>query len=670
MKKTSKKLVVTSLLMASVLPFIGNITEAKADGAKEVKALVKSDLEKAKDELKEAEEKKESLNRDLAQAKDEVKKLQSDKQSLLDKIKNIESEDKEYQEKVDKEKTLKEIDQELEDLGNRIDDATKKVSEASTAFDLAKKNYETERDNNKKQGEKEFVGEDKSKELEEKYNVADALVKDNEKKHAKIQEQVSPKIDQQNKLKEEKNAVNEFFETYEKDNEADKENLAYKKFKQEQTEKYGKNDEKIQQLQTEIDLSANASKSLMENIANDRKNAEEAYKTFRKHKLSLNMNEDYKKANIKEDNIDQAIEDNARKKVEADGELASARQKREDLEREIKGLKDQEINNKKEQYRLEAASKWIESLLEAKTDAFVQEKEAALREANERYKGKLQAVKLKGQTLAKDIENKTNNLRDAWIDENLRKQDADDIIYNAENFKNLKRFIQEKKANNSKENQEKIDRLKNLMDQKSDILSQKSKDLKELGDRDNELRTKKNKLGSVSPDDLRMAKEKLAQNKLEKENTLKEIEQVDEKIKNKNVEKIESDLEACKANINRLTTYIANYGKAKPKKKEEKKDGLKDRIIDLGRVGDGYGISLAKMELVKMDTSRRLKNSYERLKRVYRKSMSAVENSRQYLNRTQNLTSSQRAKLEKLLEKQEKLLKKIQILIEKFERDI
>ena len=77
-----KKIIITSLMMASVLPFMGKIETARADEGKNLNEKAKSELDQAKENLKSAQDKKTNLEKDLDQAKKDAAKNQEEKEAL------------------------------------------------------------------------------------------------------------------------------------------------------------------------------------------------------------------------------------------------------------------------------------------------------------------------------------------------------------------------------------------------------------------------------------------------------------------------------------------------------------------------------------------------------------------------------------------------------------
>ena len=81
-----KKIIITSLMMASVLPFIGGMETARADEAKSLNEKAKSELEKAKENLNEANDKKVKLEKELANAKEQAELNLREKENLENQL--------------------------------------------------------------------------------------------------------------------------------------------------------------------------------------------------------------------------------------------------------------------------------------------------------------------------------------------------------------------------------------------------------------------------------------------------------------------------------------------------------------------------------------------------------------------------------------------------------
>lgn len=145
-----KRIIVTSLIMASVLPFIGGIESVRADEATSFIDKTKSDLDQAKEKLRLAQAEKENLENKLQQAKSSALKIEEEKQQDLDKRAKIEENLKANEVIIAKEQKINELLAEEKALDERVKIAEMDLDNAQIAYNEAQKAYETEKENQKK----------------------------------------------------------------------------------------------------------------------------------------------------------------------------------------------------------------------------------------------------------------------------------------------------------------------------------------------------------------------------------------------------------------------------------------------------------------------------------------------------------------------------------------
>ena len=145
-----KRIIVTSLIMASVLPFIGGIESVRADEATSFIDKTKSDLDQAREKLRLAEAEKANLENKLQQAKSSALKIEEEKQQDLDKRAKIEENLKANEVIIAKEQKINELLAEEKALDERVKIAEMDLDNAQIAYNEAQKAYETEKENQKK----------------------------------------------------------------------------------------------------------------------------------------------------------------------------------------------------------------------------------------------------------------------------------------------------------------------------------------------------------------------------------------------------------------------------------------------------------------------------------------------------------------------------------------
>lgn len=148
-----KRIIVTSLIMASVLPFIGGVESVRADEAISFIDKIKSDLDQAKEKLRLAYDEKANLEKKLQQAKNEASKIEEEKQQGLDKLAKIEENLKANEEILAKEQKINELLAQEKALDEGVKIVEMDLDKAQIAYNEAKKAYETEKENSNKNSE-------------------------------------------------------------------------------------------------------------------------------------------------------------------------------------------------------------------------------------------------------------------------------------------------------------------------------------------------------------------------------------------------------------------------------------------------------------------------------------------------------------------------------------
>lgn len=148
-----KRIIVTSLIMASVLPFIGGVESVRADEVTNFIDKTKSDLDQAKEKLRLAQAEKANLENKQQQAKNDALKIEEEKQQDLDKLAKIEENLKANEEIIAKEQKINELLAQGKALDERVKIAEMDLDKAQIAYNEAQKAYETEKENQKKNPE-------------------------------------------------------------------------------------------------------------------------------------------------------------------------------------------------------------------------------------------------------------------------------------------------------------------------------------------------------------------------------------------------------------------------------------------------------------------------------------------------------------------------------------
>lgn len=660
MKKN--RIIITSLVMASVLPFVGGVNSARADEIKNISEKAKSDLDMARENLKEAEEKKTQLVNELEQAKKAAAEKLEEKKSEEDKLAIVEDNIKNNEAIIEKDSEIKKIDKELESLGKQISQAEKEAQQAQEKVKQAEKAYEKAK-NQSPDGEK-FIPEDKREELKKQYEAADDILTQNKKKQAEFQEEYNKNVQKRNELSSKKEGIKEFFDGYERETDKSEKikSQDYLDFKAKQKENIKKIDEEIRQKNDEAGPIGKALKSIGETIEGDQKTRDDKLKAYEKHKQAREIQKLFE--GDKSKNLDKFIEDKQEEKQKVEQELGEAKENTKKALGDYTNILIKEVERKKEVARSKAAADFLEERLTKKEDPFVIKNEEDLIGEKNTYQEKAKASQSVLENIQREKEEKKNALDKLNEQESVLQQDYDNKVRSLEIAKELKAFLENKK--NDKTKDDRLKKLQEEMNQARADLDKKVAAMDELSKKDADLREKRNKLGNpVDQNALETAKAELEKDKKEIQAIRERIAELEKSPEMEKVKKLEDDIRQIETRIKEIEEKIKSL---KNNKQKESPDKNQKESQDKS-TSDDYGIDLSSFTLEKIDEKAKIKNTISKLKIAVKKVKKTIARAEDFV-KTPNIDEQLRSDLIKLIEKQKSIIKRVEKYIEKLEKSL
>lgn len=595
-------------MMASVLPFIGGMETARADEAQNLNEKAKSDLDQAQENLKAAQDEKENAEKDLAQANKDATDKKAKKENLENQLTAKQKELEENQKVLDKDKQIKKIDEEREALAPKIEKAKKDKEAAEDNFNKAKSAHEEAK---KQAADKEkFVKEDKTAELNRKYDEANKLLSEQKNKERDFQNQLKENIDKQKELGNKKAGIQDVFKKYEKEksNKDKIESQDYKDFKRSIDQEIGSIDKEIEKLKGEANGINNAINGISEGTKNFQQDRDDKLKVREQHEQAIELQKNYDAGKITD--LNKLVEEKEKERQKAKNALNIEKENKEKAEAEYQGILIQEEERKNEIARLKAAAEFLDKRLKDKTDSFVKKNEASLSEEKAFYEQKSQAAEKSLDLIQKAKKENAEKLQNKILD--YKNEQA--AFEQSENFlevaKNFKKFIEDKKNSNY---DQKVKELKNKMNEAQAELAKKAAILDELNQKDDALALEKNKLDNTSPSDIQKAKEKIAENGEEIERLKKEIKDIEESKELAKVKNLENKIKDLDKKISDINDQIQKLKNSKPGNQNKHEiPNLENPTKE--EESDDVWKGLPEMTLEKIDEQIRQKNIRTELK--------------------------------------------------------
>lgn len=698
-----KRVIVTSLLMASVLPFIGGIETVRADESTNLIAKTKSDLELAKERLSDLQNQRANLEKQLGQAKKDASRIQEEIQQDKDKLAIVEDNIKKNEEIIEKDKRIQEINSEIDALAKKMINAENEVQIAHENFMKAEKAYKEAKDQSS-DGEK-FIPKDKSEDLRKEYEIADELLTTNKKNQAKIQDEYNKNLQERNDLARKKEGIKDFFEDYAKDNSGKINSPEYKDFQKKQDQTYKKIDEEIEQKKKQAGLINNSLTSIAENVKENQKTRDDKLKAYEKHQQALAIQKDYEEKKIKD--LDAFEQEKHKELQQAEQKLSDAKDKTNKVLGQYQSLLIKEAEKKIELSRSKAADKFLEEILAANEDDFVKNNADSLRKAQAIYKQKASATEKSLQLIQTDMKVKSDELKDLNIEQSNEQEDYDKKKNSLEIIKELKEFIENKKQSKTKD--ERLNELEKVMNIAKAKLEEKRAAVAEISKKDDELSENKTKLGGdVDPTVLQTAKTQLEKDRADVEKIKAHIKELEKSEDLAKLKTLEGEIKALDQNIEKLKAQIDFMKKVKdnkpsdnkkpekapektpekapekapenhpekgnenrpqlkpenkPENKEKDKKDTPNSPSDKEESNDDL-IDYSNLKSDKIKEKIRLRNSYTRLKVTVKKSKKIVSLAEEYA-KTKKMSAKKRRELLKLIEELKEILRLVEKYMEK-----
>lgn len=641
-----KKIIITSLVMTSVLPFIGGMKIAKADEAKNQSVKAKSDLDQAREKLEAAKENKAKLEKELEQAKNdaEVKQKEADKQAELDKIAQAEENIKSDEQILAKDQEIKELNKKIEELKQREIEVNNELDAAEQTYENAKQAYETEKD--KPGSTKNLTSVQRVNDLNNQYDIAEEHHGDDQKKKKALEKELENLENELYKAYGQKMGIEEFFKEFESNpaNINIRNTPEYLEFKDKSLAEVKAIEDKYNNIEKQIEKKK---KEIAENqyrLEKSEASRDEESNAYKKEKLAKEFENKY--------TTDKKL---AEKELEKAGNLKYAKKQfdeiskdREEALKKLEEFKSKEAEKQKDLEKSAALAKWLNDKADDDKDGFAKANNKLLKKIAQGHKDRenslLQAKKNEEEANAKLLSGLDYRIDDQY---GAAKDEYETYRNSLASIRELREFVNAKKTGNAndiikKSLEEKLVQAKNDFDKK------KTK-LEAIGKEGQALLDKKSELEEQIRNKLEDAKANVQSKKAEVEKIKKNIKDIEESEKLKNLRAINYQIKALDLQIKELQRQINILENARNKNESMRPDY---RIGDMGldKISDDYDIDLSSFSLEKMDKKARLKNSYLRLKGSVNRAKEVVTLAENYA-KTGKMDANKRAKLVKLIEK-------------------
>ncbi|MBP2015635.1 hypothetical protein [Anaerococcus degeneri] len=641
-----KKIIITSLVMTSVLPFIGGMKIAKAEEAKNQSVKAKSDLDQAREKLEAAKENKAKLEKELEQAKNdaEVKQKEADKQAELDKIAQAEENIKSDEQILAKDQEIKELNKKIEELKQREIEVNNELDAAEQTYENAKQAYETEKAN--PGSTKNLTSEQRVNDLNNQYDIAEEHHGDDQKKKKALEKELENLENELFKAYGQKMGIEEFFKEFESNpaNINIRNTPEYLEFKDKSLAEVKDIEDKYNNIEKQIEKKK---KEIAENqyrLEKSEASRDEESNAYKKEKLAKEFEDNY--------TTDEKL---AEKELEKAKNLEHAKKQFDEISKDIEGaikkyeaLKSKEADKQKDLEKSSALAKWLNDKAADDKDGFAKANKELLSkiaQGHEDRKNKLIQDKNKNKEsndkLKRELEYKIE------AEYGAAKDEYETYRNSLASIKELREFVKAKKNGKAKEII--LQSLKEKLAQAQNDLDKKKTKLEAIGKEEQALLNMKNDLGVLTDSQIQDAKAKVQSKKAEIEKIKKNIKDIEESEKLKNLRAINYQIKALDLQIKELQRQINILENARNKNESMRPDY---RIGDMGldNISDDYDIDLSSFSLEKMDKKARLKNSYLRLKGSVNRAKEVVTLAENYA-KTGKMDANKRAKLVKLIEK-------------------
>lgn len=636
-----KKIIITSLMMASVLPFIGGVKIAKADEAKNQSVKAKSDLDQAREKLEAAKENKAKLEKELEQAKNdaEVKEKEADKQAELDKIAQAEENIKSDEQILAKEQEIKELNKKIEELRQREQEVNDELDAANQTYENAKKAYETEKAN--PGSTKNLTSEQRVNDLNNQYDIAEEHHGDDQKKKKALEKELENLENELFKAYGQKMGIEEFFKEFESNpaNINIRNTPEYLEFKDKSLAEVKDIEDKYNNIEKQIEKKK---KEIAENqyrLEKSEASRDEESNAYKKEKLAKEFEDNY----TTDEKLAEKELEKAKNLEHAKKQFDEISKDREEALKKLEEFKSKEAEKKKDLEKSAALAKWLNDKAADDKDGFAKANKELLSKIakghEDRENSLLQAKKNEEEANAKLLSGLDYRINDQY---GAAKDEYETYRNSLASIRELREFVNAKKTGNANDIIKKSLEEK-LAQAKNDIAKKKEK-LEAIGKEGQALLDKKSELEEQIRNKLEDAKANVQSKKAEIEEFKQKIKDIEESEKMKNLRATNYQIKALDLQIKELQRQINILENARNKSGSIRPD------YETGDNSFDYGFDLSSFNLEKMDKKARLKNSYLRLKASINRAKEVVTLAENYA-KTGKMDANKRAKLVKLIEK-------------------
>ena len=667
-----KRIIVTSLIMASVLPFIGGVESVRADEATSFIDKTKSDLDQAREKLRLAQAEKANLENKLQQAKKDALKIAEEKQQDLDKLAKIEENLKANEEILAKEQKINELLAEEKDLDERVKIAEMDLVNAQKAHNEALKAYEDEKAKPNKNAD--FASSEKVKELRSQYKEAESNHGEIQKKEKTLKEELAEKEKEFYQVYGQKKGLEDFFEEFEKENPDKAKSETYKIFKEKSLQEAHATYKKYENLEKEIEkknIEINENKKELAKSEEERDNKNNTYK---KEESALEYETNYKNKVIRDDQLENLEKTKAQEVQDAYEQLNQCIRERDQAIKDYEEYLKSEANKQRELEKSKATAEWLRKSIDDNNDFAKENKDYLQNLANiheERKKaiiGELNKFSGEKQKLIKRLQYTMNDQLVA------AKAEYETKINSLAPLKEFREFLKNKK--NSEGNSQLLKSLDEKVKETKKDLDTKLEEMKKLEKEDERLRKMRESLGDLKAEDIIRAKAQVEKDKKEIEEINSHIKTLEKSDELARVRSIEDQIQALNKKIDRLNLQIESLKKAndnkpsdnktnKPENKETNKPDEKNKKPASDKRGlEGNSIDFSKLKMEKNDNKIRLKKSYQKLKEAVNRAKKIVSLAENYA-KSKKMSTNKRRELLRLIEELKETIRFIEDYMEK-----
>lgn len=667
-----KRIIVTSLIMASVLPFIGGVESVRADEATSFIDKTKSDLDQAKEKLRLAQAEKANLENKLQQAKKDALKIAEEKQQDLDKLAKIEENLKANEEILAKEQKINELLAQEKDLDERVKIAEMDLANAQKAHNEALKAYEDEKAKPNKNSD--FASSEKVKELRNQYKEVESNHGEIQKKEKTLKEELEEKEKEFHQVYGQKKGLEDFFEEFEKENPDKAKSETYKFFKEKSLQEAHATYKKYENLEKEIEKKNSEIIENKKELAKSEEERDNKNNIYKKEESALEYETNYKNKVIRDDQLENLEKAKAQEVQDAYEQLNQCIKEKDQAIRDYEDFLASEANKQRELEKSKATAEWLRKSINDNNDFAKENKDYLQNLANiheERKKaiiGELNKFSGEKQKLIKRLQYTMNDQLVA------AKAEYETKINSLAALKEFREFLKNKK--NPEGNSQLLKALDEKVKETKKDLDTKLEEMKKLEKEDERLRKMRESLGDLKAEDIIRAKAQVEKDKKEIEEINSHIKTLEKSDELARVRSIEDQIQALNKKIDRLNLQIESLKKAndnkpsdnktnKPENKETNKPDEKNKKPASDKRGlEGNFIDFSKLKMEKNDNKIRLKKSYQKLKEAVNRAKKIVSLAENYA-KSKKMSTNKRRELLRLIEELKETIRFIEDYMEK-----